>query len=281
MKVSYTLPENLSPVLRDQIQSAVETNVRQALAEDIGSGDITASLIPESQQSVARIICRDHAVICGRPWFDEVFRQIDPDVQLEWHIEEGERVEPNQVLVVLKGSARSLLTGERAAMNFLQTLSGTATRCQHYANLVSSTDVKLLDTRKTLPGLRVAQKYAVAAGGCHNHRIGLFDAFLIKENHIAACGGIARTVDQGSRNRSRQTGRGRSGKHGRVQYCQGSWSRHYHARQLPPGPAVRNRAAEQGTFWKSPKNWKHPVVLTTRPWCPLQKPVSTSSLLAH
>lgn len=194
MKRSYTLPDNLSPVLRDQIDSTVEANVRQALAEDIGSGDITAALIPETQKSVARIICRDHAVICGRPWFDEVFRKIDPDVQLEWQIDEGERVEPNQVLVVLKGSARSLLSGERAAMNFLQTLSGTATRCQHYANLVSSTDVRLLDTRKTLPGLRIAQKYAVAAGGCHNHRIGLFDAFLIKENHIAACGGIARTV---------------------------------------------------------------------------------------
>ena len=194
MKASCTLPENLSPVLRDQIHSAVATNVRQALAEDIGSGDITAALIPETRQSLARIICRDHAVICGRPWFDEVFHQIDPDVQMEWHIKEGEQVEPNQVLVVLKGAARSLLTGERAAMNFLQTLSGTATRCQRYASLVSSTSVKLLDTRKTLPGLRVAQKYAVAAGGCYNHRIGLFDAFLIKENHIAACGGITRTV---------------------------------------------------------------------------------------
>ncbi|WP_257265584.1 carboxylating nicotinate-nucleotide diphosphorylase [Endozoicomonas sp. ONNA2] len=194
MKASCTLPENLSPVLRDQIHSAVATNVRQALAEDIGSGDITAALIPETRQSLARIICRDHAVICGRPWFDEVFHQIDPDVQLEWHIKEGEQVEPNQVLVVLKGAARSMLTGERAAMNFLQTLSGTATRCQRYASLVSSTGVKLLDTRKTLPGLRVAQKYAVAAGGCYNHRIGLFDAFLIKENHIAACGGITRTV---------------------------------------------------------------------------------------
>ncbi|WP_257294986.1 carboxylating nicotinate-nucleotide diphosphorylase [Endozoicomonas sp. YOMI1] len=194
MKVSYTLPENLSPVLRDQIHGAVAANVRQALTEDIGSGDITAALIPKTRQSVARIICRDPAVICGRPWFDQVFHQIDPNVQLEWHIKEGERVEPNQVLVVLKGSASSLLTGERAAMNFLQTLSGTATRCQRYASLVSSTGVILLDTRKTLPGLRVAQKYAVSAGGCHNHRIGLFDAFLIKENHIAACGGIARAV---------------------------------------------------------------------------------------
>lgn len=194
MKASCTLPENLSPVLRDQLHGAIERNVRQALDEDIGPKDITASLIPESMQSVARIICRDHAIICGRPWFDEVFRYIDPDVQLEWQIKEGEPVEPNQVLVVLKGSSRSLLTGERTALNFLQFLSGTATRCQYHASLVSSTNVKLLDTRKTLPGLRVAQKYAVATGGCHNQRTGLFDAILIKENHIAACGGIAQAV---------------------------------------------------------------------------------------
>ena len=172
------IPNNIS------IKKAVKTNVQQALSEDIGTGDITAALIPENCQAVARIICRDKAVICGRPWFDEVFHQLDPTFKLEWQIEEGELVEPNQTLVILKGSARSLLTGERCAMNFLQTLSGTATRCNHYANLVSSTNVRLLDTRKTLPGLRIAQKYAVAAGGCHNHRIGLYDAFLIKENHI-------------------------------------------------------------------------------------------------
>ena len=178
------------------LQETIQTNVAQALAEDIGSGDITASLIPAEKQASAQIICRDDAVICGRPWFDEVFRQIDPDVQVEWLIKEGERVSPDQPLVRLKGKARSLLTGERAAMNFLQTLSGTATRCAYYASLVKNSDAKLLDTRKTLPGLRLAQKYAVKAGGCYNHRIGLYDAFLIKENHIAACGGIDAAVKQ-------------------------------------------------------------------------------------
>lgn len=178
-----------------ELKDTITTNVRLALSEDIGTGDITADLIPEQQRAIARLICRDNAVICGRPWFDEVFRQIDPSVSLEWHIEEGKQVQPDQLLVTLTGSARSLLTGERAAMNFLQTLSGTATRCAHYQNLVKGTQVKLLDTRKTLPGLRLAQKYAVTFGGCHNHRIGLFDAFLIKENHIAACGGIRQAVE--------------------------------------------------------------------------------------
>ncbi|OED43179.1 nicotinate-nucleotide diphosphorylase (carboxylating) [Endozoicomonas sp. (ex Bugula neritina AB1)] len=184
----------LSKLVSEALTSAVEVNVRAALSEDIGTGDITASLIPSEKQVKARIICRDHAIICGRPWVDEVFKQIDSGVELEWLAQEGEQVEPNQVLLIMKGSARSLLTGERCAMNFLQTLSGTATRCKHYADLVSHTQVKLLDTRKTLPGLRIAQKYAVTAGGCHNHRIGLYDAFLIKENHIAACGGIEQAV---------------------------------------------------------------------------------------
>ena len=176
------------------LQNTIETNVRQALSEDIGSGDITASLIPESQQARARIIVREKAVIAGQPWFDEVFRQIDPTVKLDWQVKEGEQVEADQTLVYLEGSARSLLTGERAAMNFLQTLSGTASRCRFYADLVKDTEVRILDTRKTLPGLRLAQKYAVTQGGCHNHRIGLYDAFLIKENHIAACGGINQAV---------------------------------------------------------------------------------------
>ena len=193
-RLIMTLKTTLSDTMQHALDNAIKANVQQALAEDVGSGDITASLIPEQQQAVARIICRDHAVICGRPWFDEVFHQLDPEVKLEWKVAEGEQVEPDQVLVVLTGSARSLLTGERCAMNFLQTQSGTATRCKHYANLVINTDVRLLDTRKTLPGLRIAQKYAVVAGGCHNHRIGLYDAFLIKENHIAACGGIEQAV---------------------------------------------------------------------------------------
>ncbi|KEQ19212.1 carboxylating nicotinate-nucleotide diphosphorylase [Endozoicomonas numazuensis] len=183
--------DNLSSDLTETIQ----TNVRHALEEDIGSGDITASLIPADQIAKGRILCRESAIIAGRPWFDEVFRQIDPSVTLNWQVKEGEQVKADQVLVYMEGSARSLLTGERAAMNFLQTLSGTATRCYYYVNLVKETDVRLLDTRKTLPGLRLAQKYAVKTGGCHNHRIGLYDAFLIKENHIAACGGIEQAVN--------------------------------------------------------------------------------------
>ena len=176
-------------VLRD-----LQDTVRHALAEDIGSGDITAALIPETQQATARVITREPAVICGKTWVNEVFRQVDGDVSIHWQVEDGERVVANQPLFELTGSARSLLTGERTALNFLQLLSGTATRCREYADRVSHTAVKLLDTRKTIPGLRNAQKYAVTCGGCHNHRIGLYDAFLIKENHIAACGGIAAAV---------------------------------------------------------------------------------------
>lgn len=168
----------------------IERNVRHALAEDIGSGDITAQLIPEDRQASARVITREAAVIAGTAWVDEVFRQLDPRVTLHWLVSDGDRVIPEQTLLTLQGPARALLSGERSALNFLQTLSAVATRCRHYADQVADLDVKLLDTRKTLPGLRLAQKYAVTCGGCHNHRIGLFDAFLIKENHIAACGGI-------------------------------------------------------------------------------------------
>lgn len=170
--------------------------IARALQEDIGAGDITAMLIPQQKQANASVICRDAAVICGRPWVDEVFRQLDPTTDIEWHIEEGELVSPNQKLFSLKGNARKLLTGERTALNFLQTLSATATLARQYANLVQGSDIKILDTRKTIPGLRRAQKYAVTVGGCDNHRIGLYDAFLIKENHIAACGGIAQAVLQ-------------------------------------------------------------------------------------
>lgn len=170
--------------------------IARALQEDIGAGDITAMLIPQQKQANASVICRDAAVICGRPWVDEVFRQLDLTTDIEWHIEEGELVSPNQKLFSLKGNARTLLTGERTALNFLQTLSATATLARQYANLVQGSDIKILDTRKTIPGLRLAQKYAVTVGGCDNHRIGLYDAFLIKENHIAACGGIAQAVLQ-------------------------------------------------------------------------------------
>ena len=172
----------------------IEANVRRALAEDIGSGDITAQLIPAERLAHAKVITRESAVICGTAWVDAVFRQLDPRVAVHWHIQDGQRAEANQVLFELEGPARALLSGERSALNFLQTLSAVATHGQHYADLVQGTAVKLLDTRKTLPGLRLAQKYAVTQGGCHNHRIGLYDAFLIKENHIAACGGIAQAV---------------------------------------------------------------------------------------
>ncbi len=173
----------------------IRDNVTAALAEDLGTGDITAQLIPADQQAKATIITREDCVFCGKDWVIEVFAQLDKGVVIEWNIDDGELALANSTLFSLSGNARSLLTGERAALNFVQTLSGTATTSRYYANLVAHTNVKLLDTRKTLPGLRDAQKYAVAAGGCHNHRIGLYDAFLIKENHIAACGGISAAVE--------------------------------------------------------------------------------------
>ncbi len=181
------------------LTAEIEANVRRALAEDIGSGDITAQLIPAERLAHATVITREAAVIAGSAWVDAVFRRLDPRVAVHWQARDGEQVAPNQTLFHLEGPARALLSGERSALNFLQTLSAVATRCQHYADLVQGTAVKLLDTRKTLPGLRLAQKYAVTCGGCHNHRIGLFDAFLIKENHIAACGGIAQAVQAAQR----------------------------------------------------------------------------------
>lgn len=184
------------PNLRlEALTAEIDANVRRALLEDVGSGDITAQLIPAERLAKATVISRDAAVIAGTAWVDAVFRQLDPRVAVHWQVIDGDRVQPNQPLFRLEGPARSLLTGERSALNFLQLLSGVATRARYYADKVADTQVKLLDTRKTLPGLRIAQKYAVACGGCHNHRIGLYDAFLIKENHIAACGGIANAID--------------------------------------------------------------------------------------
>jgi len=177
-------------------QADLKASVNRALDEDVRDGDITAMLIPEENMANATVITREQAVICGQPWVDEVFRQLDSSVQIEWLVQDGDEVKPNQEIFNLKGSARSLLTGERTALNFLQTLSGTATAAHQYAKLVEGTDIKILDTRKTIPGLRLAQKYAVKVGGCHNHRIGLYDAFLIKENHIAACGGINAAVEK-------------------------------------------------------------------------------------
>ncbi|SIS98988.1 carboxylating nicotinate-nucleotide diphosphorylase [Neptunomonas antarctica] len=181
------------------LHSTIHANVTIALAEDVGNGDITAQLIPATQQATARVISREPAVISGVAWVEEVFRQVDPAMQIQWQVKDGERVNANQVLFTATGAARSLLTAERCALNFLQTLSGTATISQHYADKVASTAVRLLDTRKTIPGLRMAQKYAVTCGGCFNHRLGLYDAFLIKENHIMACGGIAQAIDTAHR----------------------------------------------------------------------------------
>ena len=180
----------------DSLQQNIVDDVRRTLAEDVGSGDITAALIPAERQASATILTRESAILCGTAWADEVFRQVDPAIEVEWLARDGERMAPNQVFCQLSGPARGLLTAERSAMNFIQTLSATATRSRYFADIVAGTPVRLLDTRKTLPGLRMAQKYAVTCGGCHNHRIGLFDAFLIKENHIAACGGIAQAVSQ-------------------------------------------------------------------------------------
>ncbi|WP_165669981.1 carboxylating nicotinate-nucleotide diphosphorylase [Metapseudomonas otitidis] len=181
------------------LSAEIEANVRRALTEDIGSGDITAQLIPEERLAHATVITREAAVIAGTAWVDAVFRQLDPRVAVHWQVADGDRVQPNQPLFHLEGPARALLSGERSALNFLQCLSGVATRVAHYVDLVKGTSVKLLDTRKTLPGLRLAQKYAVTCGGGHNHRIGLYDAFLIKENHIAACGGIAQAINAAHR----------------------------------------------------------------------------------
>jgi nicotinate-nucleotide pyrophosphorylase (carboxylating) len=174
-------------------QSRIET-VAHSLREDIGDGDITAQLITADTQACGRVITREHAVIAGCEWVNEVFRQVDRGVVLDWQVTDGQSVEPGQLLFRMNGLARSLLTAERAALNWLQTLSAVATRAARYAALISHTRTQLLDTRKTLPGLRLAQKYAITCGGCGNHRLGLWDAFLIKENHIMACGSIAAAV---------------------------------------------------------------------------------------
>ena len=174
--------------------AVVQLNVRAALAEDVGSGDITAALIAPEVRATGRVISREYGVFCGQAWVNAVFAALDETVSVNWHRQDGQTVNPDDTLFTLEGPARSLLTGERCALNFLQLLSGTATISRRYADVVSGTGVKLLDTRKTIPGLRDAQKYAVRCGGCHNHRIGLYDAFLIKENHITACGSIAAAV---------------------------------------------------------------------------------------
>ena len=173
---------------------AVKEQVRRALAEDVGDGDRTASLIPAASISQVQVICREAAVLCGTGWFDEVFHQLDPDVRINWLAQDGDVLAPGAAICELAGDTQALLTGERTGLNYLQTLSGTATLAREYADAVAGTGVRILDTRKTIPGLRLQQKYAVVCGGCHNHRIGLFDAILIKENHIAAAGSINAAV---------------------------------------------------------------------------------------
>ncbi|WP_372831919.1 carboxylating nicotinate-nucleotide diphosphorylase [Pontibacterium sp.] len=185
---------------RDELQKDIQITVTNALSEDIGAGDITAQLIPADNTATARIISRQTAVVCGTDWVNEVFRQVDPEMQLDWQVKDGDLVERDQTLFTVSGSARNMLTAERTALNFLQTLSGTATVSYNYSQKVSGTNVKLLDTRKTIPGLRTAQKYAVTCGGCFNHRIGLYDAFLIKENHIMGCGGIEAAIQTAQSN---------------------------------------------------------------------------------
>lgn len=174
----------------------IPKSVARALDEDIGTGDITAQLIDANKMASGTVIAREKAVICGQPWVDEVFRQLDPTISVEWHISEGDWVCEDQPVFSVSGNARILLMGERCALNFLQTLSGTATTAKKYAQLANNSQIRILDTRKTIPGLRLAQKYAIDIGGCSNHRIGLYDAFLIKENHIIACGGIAEAVNK-------------------------------------------------------------------------------------
>ncbi len=193
------MDEQNSRNVRPPDPAVVLHNVRAALDEDVGSGDITAALIAQETQATGEVISRQDGVLCGQAWVDAVFAELDPAIALQWRRHDGEAIRSDETLFTLSGPAASLLTGERTALNFLQLLSGTATTCRHYADLVSDTPVRLLDTRKTIPGLREAQKYAVRCGGCHNHRIGLYDAFLVKENHIAACGGIGKAISAARR----------------------------------------------------------------------------------
>ena len=172
------------------LASVVKRDVTAALAEDVGTGDVTAMLLPEAATAIATVICRQEAVICGQAWFEACFQRLDPNVTVSWQIAEGAKVAPGARVCEVRGLARALLTGERTALNFLQTLSAVATLTRRYVDAVSGTRAKILDTRKTLPGLRFAQKYAVRTGGGANYRMGLYDAMLIKENHIAAAGGI-------------------------------------------------------------------------------------------
>ena len=179
-----------TPMTPEALAALAREDVRRALQEDVGTGDLTAALVPAQRRARARILAREEAVICGAPWAEAALRALDPGVQLAWQVAEGQRCAPGQVVLEIEGSARALLSAERTALNFLQLLSAVATKTRTYVDVVAGTRARIVDTRKTLPGLRLAQKYAVRVGGGTNHRIGLHDAVLIKENHIAAAGGV-------------------------------------------------------------------------------------------
>lgn len=178
------------------LAAEIDRNVSAALVEDIGGGDLTALLTPAGRQSTGTVISRDEAVLAGQAWFDACFQQLDPEVEIDWSASDGEQIEPGQTLCEIRADTRALLTAERTALNFLQLLSGTATTTRRYVDAIAGTGARIVDTRKTLPGLRLAQKYAVRCGGGANHRLGLYDGILIKENHIIAAGGISRALDQ-------------------------------------------------------------------------------------
>ena len=186
-------------MLEESLTAHIRASVEAALAEDLGGGDVTAALIGAHATTQASVVCREDAVLCGSAWFERVFAALDEAVSIRWGAEDGDRMTPGATVCTLQGPARPILTGERTALNFLQTLSGTATAAARYAAAVAHTGCRILDTRKTIPGLRLAQKYAVRCGGAVNHRIGLFDAILIKENHIIACGGIVAAVSRARR----------------------------------------------------------------------------------
>jgi len=188
------------PQLVPQLPADIARQVEAALREDLGSGDVTAELVPAAQRVRGTVVTREPAVLCGRAWADETFRQLDARVQLTWHAGDGERVAADQVIFAIAGPARPVLSGERTALNFLQLLSGTATATRRYVDAVAGTACRILDTRKTIPGLRTAQKYAVRCGGAHNHRMGLYDQVLIKENHIAAAGSLTGAIEAARRN---------------------------------------------------------------------------------
>jgi len=187
--VSSAPPRSFAPPEVERVQF----DVNVALAEDLGTGDVTATLLPDTADT-AYLLCKEHAVVCGRPWFDACHRALDPDVDIQWRVSEGDRVAAGTVLAILRGRSRALVSAERTALNFMQTLSGTATTTAAYVDAVAGTGTRILDTRKTIPGMRHAQKYAVRAGGGCNHRMGLYDAVMLKENHVRAAGSIAAAV---------------------------------------------------------------------------------------